>query len=103
MAKNKEEKKKFSKKQEGERKEAWMRIIVGIVSGFMLEVWGFFIFCFAIVQFILVLIEGKKNKELLRMSEVYLVQIYTFVRYITFISNERPFPFADLKKEINKE
>ncbi len=94
--------KKISKKQKVERKEAWMRIPIAIVSGFILEVWGFFIFCFAIAQLVLILVEGKKNKELLKMSEVYLIQIYTFVKYITFISNERPFPFGNLKKEIDE-
>ena len=93
-------KKKFTQKQESERSEAWMRIPIAIVSGFILEVWGFFIFCFAIAQLIIVLIEGKKNKELLKMSQVYLIQVYTFVKYITFISNERPFPFGDLKEKI---
>ncbi len=96
----KENKKKFSKKQKSERREAWMRIPIAIVSGFILEVWGFFIFCFAIAQLVIILVEGKKNKDLLKMSQVYLIQLYTFVKYITFISNERPFPFEDLKKSI---
>jgi len=95
--------KKFSKKQKSERKEAWMRIPVAIVSGFILEVWGFFIFCFAIAQLVIILVEGKKNKDLLKMSQVYLIQLYTFVKYITFISNERSFPFEDLKKSVVEE
>lgn len=95
--------KKFTKKQESERKEAWMRIPIAIVSGFILYVWGFFIFIFAIVQLVLILIEGKKNKDLLKMSNTYLVQLYIFVKYITFISNERPFPFGDIKEKIDEE
>ena len=96
--KKEEKPKKLTKKQENERKEAWMRIPVCIVSGFILEVWGFFIFIFAIVQLILILVEGKKNKELLDMSKNYVTQLYVFVKYITFISNERPFPFGELVK-----
>lgn len=96
-------KKKFTKKQKSERKEAWMRIPIAIVSGFILDVWGFFIFIFALVQLVLILVEGKKEKELLRMCNVYLVQLYIFVKYVTFLSNERPFPFGDLKKEIDLE
>lgn len=91
------------KKLSPEKREAWMRIPVFIVSGFILEVWGFFIFCFAIAQLILVLVKDKKESELLRMSNVYLIQIYTFVKYITFLSNKRPFPFGELEKEIKKE
>ncbi len=93
---DKEKPKKFTKKQENERKEAWMRIPICIVSGFILEVWGFFILIFAIVQLIMVLVEGKKNKEFLSLCKNYVAQLYVFVKYITFISNERPFPFGDL-------
>ena len=96
-------KKKFSKKQEEERKEAWMRIPIAIVSGIILELWGFLICCFAVVQLVIVLVEGKKNKDLLKMCRVYLVQLYSFVKYVTFITNERPFPFGDLKEKIEEK
>lgn len=90
------EKKNFTKKQENEKQEAWMRILVFVISGVILEVWGFFILVFALVQFILVIVEGKKNKELLDMCKTYIAQIYIFAKYITFISNQRPFPFGEL-------
>ena len=90
--------KKVNKKQ---RSEAWMRVPVFIVSGIILKVWGFFIFCFAIAQLVLILIEGKKNKDLLKMCNVYLIQLYVFVKYVLFISDERPFPFEDIKKKID--
>ena len=83
-----------------ERSETWMRIPVFIVSGIILKVWGFFVFCFAIAQLILTLIEGKKNKDLLKMCNIFLIQLYVFVKYVTFISKERPFPFVDLKKSV---
>jgi hypothetical protein len=95
----KEDKKKFKE----EKREAWMRIPIFIVSGFILEVWGFFIFCFAIAQFVLILLKNQKEKELLKMSDTYLVQLYIFVKYVTFLSNKRPFPFGELEKEIKKE
>jgi hypothetical protein len=94
----KPKKKKFTKKQENERQEAWMRILVFIVSGIILEVWGFFILVFALVQFILIIVDGKKNKEILEMCKTYVEQVYVFAKYITFISNERPFPFSELVK-----
>ena len=93
-----EKPKKFTKKQENERKEAWMRIPVCIVSGFILEVWGFFILIFSLVQLILVVIEGKRNKEFLSLCKNYVAQVYVFAKYITFISDDRPFPFGDLAK-----
>jgi len=94
---------KKKKKLSPQKREAWMRIPIAIVSGFILDVWGFFICIFAIAQLIIILIEGKSNKELLRMCNVYLIQLYTFVKYVTFLSDKRPFPFADLEKEIEKD
>ena len=96
--KENKEKKKSTRKQELERREAWMRIPIFIVSGIILEVWGFFVFIFALVQLILVLVEGKKNKDLLDMCKIYVAQLYAFVKYVTFISDERPFPFGDIRK-----
>ena len=91
------------KKERGpERKEVWMRIPIAIISGFIMDVWGFFILIFALVQFILVLTEKKKNEGLSRMCNTYIVQLYIFAIYITFLSDKRPFPFADLEKEIEK-
>ncbi len=90
--------KKLTKKQENERREAWMRIPIAIVSGIILEIWGFFILIFALVQLILIILESEKNKELIDMSKRYIAQIYVFVKYITFVSNERPFPFGEFKK-----
>jgi uncharacterized protein YqhQ len=95
--KENKEKKKFTKKQESERREAWLRIPIAIVSGFILEIWGFFVLIFSLVQLIMVLVEGKKNKDFLDMCKVYVAQLYIFAKYITFISNERPFPFGEVK------
>ena len=36
------------------------------------------------------------------MSETWNTQNYTFMRYMTFYTNERPFPFEELKKDMNK-
>lgn len=94
--------KKGEEKLKKDRKDTLMRIPIFIVSGIILYVWGFFILCFALIQLILILSKNKRNKELLRMSDVYLVQLYIFVRYITFLSYTKPFPFEELKKDINK-
>jgi hypothetical protein len=85
------------------KKEVWMRIPIFIVSGIILHIWGFFIFIFALVQLILILAKNKKEKELLKMCNVYLIQLYIFMKYVTFLSDNRPFPFGELGKEIEKD
>ncbi|MFA5071454.1 MAG: DUF4389 domain-containing protein [Candidatus Pacearchaeota archaeon] len=80
------------------KKELWMRIPVFILSGVILYVWGFFILIFALAQLVLLLVEGKKEKEFAHISFMFSNQIYTFFKYITFLSDERPFPFSKMKK-----
>jgi hypothetical protein len=81
-----------------EKKEAWFRIIVAIVSGIILFVWRYLVFLLAIVNWFIVIFSGKKNKEIARFSEYWNTELYKFVRYITFVSNNRPFPFSNLER-----
>ena len=85
-----------------ERKEAWMRIVVGIISGIVLSIWKIFIQLLAIINWLIAVFAGKRNKELARMCEIWNTQIYIYLRYLTFVTNERPFPFKSLTKSLSK-
>jgi hypothetical protein len=80
------------------KRNIWMRIPVFIVSGMIVYVWGFFVLIFSLVQLILILTERKKEKEILNISSMFSNQIYCFFKYISFISEEKPFPFEKIKK-----
>tara|TARA_Y100000296_G_C5131284_1_gene235713 strand:- start:351 stop:626 length:276 start_codon:yes stop_codon:yes gene_type:complete len=86
----------------GERAEALMRIVVGIVSGIILAVWRWLICVFAIANFVYTIFAGKRLKELADLSEIWNTQWYTFQRYSIFVSNRRPFPFTKLEKSMSK-
>jgi len=86
----------------GERGEVWMRIVVLIVSGIVFGVWRWFIVVLAIINWIYTLFAGKRMKELADLSEIWNTQMYTFMRYLTFVTNKRPFPFEKLTKNISK-
>jgi len=92
----------MSKKINPERTEALMRIPVGIVSGIVLCVWRYLIFVFILINFFYTLFAEKRLKEIAEMSEVWNTQFYVFSRYITFVANERPFPFNSLTKSFSK-
>jgi hypothetical protein len=94
--------KKEEEKLKKERVEALMRIPVGVVSGIIIYVWAYLIGVFFIINFVYKLISGKRIDELSTMSETWNTQNYHFMRYMTFCSNERPFPFEELKKDMNK-
>jgi len=86
----------------GERLEVFMRIIVAIVSGIILSVWKVFIQVIGLVNWIITLITGKRNKEIANMSEIWNTQVYIFLRYMTLMTNDRPFPFNSLTKSFSK-
>ena len=86
----------------GERAEILMRILVAIVSGIILGVWKWFINALGIINWIYTLFAGKRIKRLAELSEIWNTQSYTFLRYMTLVSNHRPFPFSDLTKSISR-
>ena len=86
----------------GERAEALMRIVVGIVSGIILSIWKILIQVFGVINFVWTLISGKRLKELAELSEIWNTQIYVFLRYMTFVTNERPMPFRNMTRSLSK-
>lgn len=85
-------------KKLSERKEAWLRIIVFIVSGVILVIWRYLVCILTIVNWFIAVFSGKRNKELAEFCEYWNTEIYKFVRYITFVSNKRPFPFSNMER-----
>src|SRR3989344_4441992 len=89
-------------KKRSERWELLMRIFVAIVTGIILAVWKIAVAVVWIIQFFIVLIKGKRNKDLAEFNEMWNTQSYVFIRYLIFQSNERPFPFESLTKNMSK-
>ena len=85
-----------------ERKELLMRILVSIVSGILLSVWLALVKLLFVINFFIVLISGKRNKGLAEFCEIWNTQTYVFLRYITFVSNKRPFPFEPLENSFSE-
>ena len=81
-----------------ERKEAWFRIIVLIVSGVILGIWKALTQILAIVNWFITVFSGKRNQELAGFCEYWNTEIYKFIRYVTFVSNKRPFPFSIMER-----
>ncbi len=85
-----------------QRLEALMRIIVGVVSGIIFTIWHFFVKILMLVNFLITLISGTRNKELARLCEIWITNLYHFIKYMTFGTNTRPFPFTELKQPLTK-
>lgn len=79
-----------------ERKEAWMRIIVGIISGIIIGLWKVVVEVISIFHWFYVLFTNKKIRDIAEFCNLWTTQAYRFIRYMTFTTNSRPFPFSDL-------
>jgi len=109
MAKKKSEKsskkENFSNDQKkvfSERKEILWRVLIGIVSGIILAIWRYLVFVITLFNWIYVLFKNKRLKEVAEFCEIWNTQAYVYVRYLTMVSNKRPFPFNGLEKNISK-
>ncbi len=81
-----------------ERKEAWFRILVAIISGIILAIWRYLVFILAVVNWLIVVFSGKRNKELAEFCEYFNTEAYKYIRYLTLVSNKRPFPFSNMER-----
>ena len=84
-----------------ERKEAFMRIIVGIISGIILGLWKTLICIVTVFHWVYVIFKNKRNKGIANFCNLWIAQAYGFIRYMTFTTNSRPFPFSELGKEMH--
>ncbi|MFH0889897.1 MAG: DUF4389 domain-containing protein [Candidatus Aenigmatarchaeota archaeon] len=83
-----------------ERSEALFRIVVAIVSGIVLGIWRVATKIVAVVHWFIVLITKKRDAELALFCNRWNVEYYRFIRYLTFVTNKRPFPFEPLSKKV---
>ena len=81
-----------------ERTEALMRIVVGIVSGIIIGVWKILADIVSIFHWFYVLFTGRRSKILAEFCNNWATQVYRLIRYMTFATNSRPFPFSELGK-----
>ncbi|MBI2108115.1 DUF4389 domain-containing protein [Candidatus Woesearchaeota archaeon] len=81
-----------------EKKEAWMRIVVGIVSGIIFSIWKTLVMVLSVMNFIYAIFANKRSKTMAEFCNLWATQAYNFIRYMTFATNTRPFPFSELAK-----
>ena len=84
-----------------ERNEAWMRIIIGIVSGIILGLWKALIIAVTIFHWFYVIFTEKRSAGLADFCNLWITQAYRYLRYMTFVTNSRPFPFSELGQPLH--
>jgi len=79
-----------------ERNEAFMKILVLIVSGILLGLWEALVQFLVFIHWIMVVFTDKRIKELAEFCHIWNCQVYAYLKYLTFATNKRPFPFENL-------
>lgn len=92
----------MSKKQKSERIEALIRIPLAILYWIVMYGVGIIVAVTIVLQFLITIITGKRNKTLSKLMNNIIMYMYTNIRYLFFTTNKRPFPFEDFKKPFEK-
>jgi hypothetical protein len=71
----------------------WMRLLFMIVVAFLYSVSRIVVGAVVVFQFFWVLFTGEKNAKLLTLGQSLSTYTYQAVGYLTFTTEERPFPF----------
>ena len=75
-----------------------MRLFVAIVSGIILKLWGIVVLIVGIINWLIQLFSSKRNRGLANFCEPWNTEMYKYTRYLTAVSNKRPFPFSDVER-----
>jgi len=78
-----------------DRGDLWRRALFMLLFALLYSVARFVLGVVVIVQFLVVLITGSVNEQLLRLGSSLSVYAYQVFRFLTFTSDEQPFPMSD--------
>ncbi|WP_438952440.1 DUF4389 domain-containing protein [Porticoccus sp.] len=75
--------------------DTWIRLLYMILFVILLVVARFVVLAIAILQFLVVLVTGEDNRNLRRLGRGTGQWICQAVLFLTYNSEEKPYPFAD--------
>lgn len=76
-------------------KSTWIRLLYMIVFGSIYALTRIVVFAIVVLQFFWLLFTGDPNRRLTETGQSFATYTYQLVRYLTFNTEERPFPFDD--------
>ena len=80
-------------------RSTWLRLFFMIVVVFLYGVSRVVVGAVVVLQFFYVLFSGETNKRLEQLGQALATYTYQIIRYLTFNTEARPFPFdADWPK-----
>lgn len=77
------------------KRNIWMRGLFMLLMGFALHVSGTVLAVIAVIQFVIVLVNGSPNARLLVFGRSLANYLRQIVNYLTFVTETMPFPFSE--------
>lgn len=81
----------------------WLRLIYMLLFAVFLQVASFVMWVLVAVQFIFALITGNDNRNLRHFGNSLTNYIHQALLFLTYNSEEKPFPFADWPQAHEKD
>lgn len=76
-------------------RKTWLRGLYMLMFFIFYSVAEFIIFAVVFFQFVFTLISGNTNEKLVLFGQSLSTYVYQILRFLTFNSNEHPYPFSD--------
>jgi Domain of unknown function (DUF4389) len=77
----------------------WMRVLYMAIFVIIFNIVELLIAALVIFQVLVLLFTGEKNQRLLGFGSKLSLYVYRILQFLTFNSEEKPFPFADWDNE----
>jgi len=77
----------------------WMRVLYMAIFVIIFNIVELLIAALVIFQVLVLLFTGEKNRRLLGFGSMLSLYAYRMLQFLTFNSEEKPFPFADWDSE----
>ena len=77
-------------------KDKWMRLLYMVLFGFIGYMIRFVALILIMLQFFTVLFTGNSNATLLQLGQVLSTYMYQILLFLTYNSEEKPYPFSPL-------
>lgn len=77
----------------------WLRLLFMVLFALLFQVATLVMWVLVVLQFLFSLITGRDNKNLRAFGASLSTYIHQTLKFLTYVSDEKPFPFADWPSE----
>ena len=72
----------------------WLRLLFMVIYGLFISLAGMIGTVIVVIGFFWVLFTGEVNRELRQIGQAIASYMYDIIRYLTFNTDDKPFPFG---------